>query len=154
MCPATGEAVLTGVHIWAGGPTPVRLELCSSRNVLSPVQNTCRTPRAAGLMMKVEATAGPRPTVALSACRRRLLKPRDVTNRLPLVTIVSWALLLLPTRPVEADPFAMKCPPAHSKPVQWNNNELTQGSHSGTSKQDILKDIQQQYTFARSPHHK
>eukprot|EP00958_Prasinococcus_capsulatus_P021849 scaffold3020_cov342-Prasinococcus_capsulatus_cf.AAC.16 len=51
--------------------------------------------------MEVEATAGPRP-----ACRRRLVKPTGATDRLPLVTIASCALLLMPTRPVEAAPFA------------------------------------------------
>eukprot|EP00958_Prasinococcus_capsulatus_P027341 scaffold5405_cov229-Prasinococcus_capsulatus_cf.AAC.2 len=53
--------------------------------------------------MKVKATVGPRP-----ACRRRLLRPRVATDRLPLVTVaLSWALLLIPSsRPVEAAPFA------------------------------------------------
>eukprot|EP00958_Prasinococcus_capsulatus_P009765 scaffold949_cov404-Prasinococcus_capsulatus_cf.AAC.2 len=61
-----------------------------------------RTPRAAALMMEVEATAGPRP-----ACRRKLLKPTGATGRLPLVTrALSWALLLMPTRLVEAAAFA------------------------------------------------
>eukprot|EP00957_Ditylum_brightwellii_P074018 5624416-Ditylum_brightwellii.AAC.1 len=51
-------------------------------------------------MMQAGATHGPR-----QACLRRLLKPKHATGHLRRVTIVSWALLLMPTRPVEAAPF-------------------------------------------------
>eukprot|EP00958_Prasinococcus_capsulatus_P029787 scaffold7693_cov1587-Prasinococcus_capsulatus_cf.AAC.1 len=43
--PATGEAVLTGVCIYAGGPTPVCLELCSTCKALRPVQSKAREAR-------------------------------------------------------------------------------------------------------------
>eukprot|EP00957_Ditylum_brightwellii_P049510 3755110-Ditylum_brightwellii.AAC.1 len=52
--------------------------------------------------MEVGATAGPRP-----ACRRRLVRPKDAIDHLPLATVaLSWAVLLMPTRLVEAAAFA------------------------------------------------